>query len=225
MAPTPEEGAAVPLSDPYRWVESPYLGILDDCPTRVWWLYNFRIYQHKQSLLLWSFLTIVLHQSGSWNKSSSSWSPWFRKGDTGDEQQLMKKINSKVLQSSNFCPWQSPRLKVAYNACHLATGDLLRSVLSQILECLEDRNGFLEHNAPRHHWTGLRSDPGLSWAKRSNLWLTRWHHFAKLQVIMYNVFFCRENLSRTSWCYAWYLIIWTSLNAKMDFFWTGSQGL
>ena len=37
-------------------------------------------------------------------------------------------------------------------------------------------------------------------------------------------FAVRGNWSLTSWCYEWFLIIWTSPNANMDSFWTDSLG-
>ena len=40
-----------------------------------------------------------------------------------------------------------------------------------------------------------------------------------------NYLLFRGNLSLTSWCCAWFLIIWTSQNANKDSFWMVSLGL
>ena len=184
MAPTPEEAPAVPLSDPYRWVTSPCLVILD---ARLVWhvrldylilqLINTQFLFNKVSLFCFllgepkvpqSMLTFVLYQSSSWCEGCSSWSSRFRKGNTGDLKHNLALINSQhivLMLISSLPPWQSPRLKVAYNACHLATGDLLRWIHKKWPFSIQPI------------WAGQRSDLGLSWAKRSNLWLTRWNIF------------------------------------------------
>ena len=45
------------------------------------------------------------------------------------------------------------------------------------------------------------------------------------KVLLFSTLFAvRGNLSLTSWCCEWFLIIWTNRNAKMDSFWTGFLG-